>query len=144
MTPDWLDELYVTMINNADIGVVGAKLLFPDGKLQECGGIIWRLGDGWNWGRNGDPDNPKFCYMRDVDYVSGAALMVRAELFDRLGGFDEYYAPAYYEDADLCFKARQAGFRTVVQPTSEIIHFEGVSAGTDERGAGMKRFQLVN
>jgi GT2 family glycosyltransferase/glycosyltransferase involved in cell wall biosynthesis len=144
VTEGWLDELYETLSGNEDIGIVGAKLLFPDGKLQECGGIIWRLGDGWNWGRGQDPNDPKFCYMRDVDYVSGAALMIRAHLFDQLGGFDEYYAPAYYEDTDLCFKVRESGRRTVVQPTAEVIHYEGASAGTDVRGSGMKRFQAVN
>ena len=48
----------------------------PDGTLQESGGIVWRLGDGWNWGRGQAGDDPRFCYLRDADYVSGAALMV--------------------------------------------------------------------
>ena len=142
--PRWLDELYETLQRDPKIGIVGSKLLFPDGRLQECGGIIWRLGDGWNWGRDEDPADPRFCYMRDTDYVSGAALMIKSSLFRELGRFDEQYAPAYYEDTDLCFKVRQRGYRTVVQPSSEIIHFEGASAGTSVTGGGMKRFQAIN
>jgi hypothetical protein len=82
--------------------------------------------------------------MRDTDYVFGAALMIKSSLFKELGRFDEEYAPAYYEDTDLCFKVRQRGYRTVVQPASEIIHFEGASAGTSVTGGDMKRFQAIN
>lgn len=142
--PRWLDELYETLERDPKIGIAGSKLIFPDGTLQECGGIVWRMGDGWNWGRNEDPEDPRFCYMRDADYVSGAALMIRANLFAELGGFDEHYLPAYYEDTDLCFRARQRGWRVVVQPASEIVHFEGASAGTSTTGSGMKRFQPIN
>src|SRR4029079_18420038 len=77
-------------------------------------------------------------------YVSGAALMIRAELFARLGKFDEHYAPGYYEDTELCFRAREAGYRVVVQPASEVVHLEGASAGTSTAGTGMKRFQAIN
>src|SRR5438045_1965540 len=140
----WLDELYETLSRDDKIGIAGSKLLYPDGRLQECGGIIWRMGDGWNWGRDQNPEDPRFCYMRDSDYVSGAALMIKSSLFKQLGKFDEYYVPLYYEDTDLCFKVRKLGYRTVVQPASEVIHFEGASAGTSVTGAGVKRFQAVN
>ena len=142
--PGWLDELVETFEQVPNIGVAGSKLLFPDGKLQEAGGIVWRLGDGWNWGRGRDPNEPAFSFLRDADWVSGAALMIERTLFDELGGFDEYYAPAYYEDTDLAFRVRARGKRVVVQPASEIVHLEGVSAGTDTAGTGMKRFQVVN
>lgn len=143
--PRWLDELYETLRRDPTIGVAGSKLLFPDGSLQECGGIIWRLGDGWNWGRDQAADDPRFCYLRDADYVSGAALMIKSDLFRELGGFDEHYLPMYYEDTDLCFRVRQRGHRVVVQPASEVVHFEGQSGGgTGAPGGGMKRFQAVN
>lgn len=142
--PNWLDELVSTFDNVPNVGIVGSKLLFENGSLQEVGGIIWRLGDGWNWGRHADSNDPRFCYMRDCDYVSGAALMLETELFKQLNGFDECYAPAYYEDTDLCFRVRAAGKRVVVQTTSEIVHLEGMSAGTDVRGSGMKRYQIIN
>ncbi len=140
----WLDELVETFEQVPNVGIAGSKLLFEDGKLQEAGGIVWRLGDGWNWGRNRDPNEPAFCFLRDADWVSGAALMIERTLFDELGGFDEYYAPAYYEDTDLAFRVRALGKRVVVQPASEIVHLEGVSAGTDTAGTGMKRFQVIN
>lgn len=142
--PKWLDELVATFDEVPNVGIVGSKLFFEDGSLQEVGGIIWRLGDGWNWGRQADPKEPRYCYLRDSDYVSGAALMLERELFEQLKGFDDYYAPAYYEDSDLCFRVRASGKRVVVQPASEIVHLEGVSAGKDVRGSGMKRYQLVN
>src|SRR5205807_6682702 len=125
--PGWLDELYETLCRDPKIGIAGSKLLYPDGRLQECGGIIWRMGDGWNWGRDQDASDPRFCFMRDSDYVSGAALMIKASLFDEIGRFDEHYVPAYYEDTDLCFKVRSRGYRTVVQAASEVVHFEGAS-----------------
>jgi len=144
MRPRWLDELVATFTNAPHIGVVGAKLLFEEGTLQEAGGMIWRLGDGCNWGRHDDPAEPKYCYLRDCDYVSGAALMIERALFENLNGFDTHYSPAYYEDSDLCFRVRAAGKRVVVQPAAEIVHLEGVSSGTDVRGIGMKRYQIIN
>jgi GT2 family glycosyltransferase/glycosyltransferase involved in cell wall biosynthesis len=142
--PGWLDELVETFEQVPNVGIAGSKLLFADGKLQEAGGIIWRLGDGWNWGRGRDANEPTFSYLRDADWVSGAALMIPGDLFRELNGFDEYYAPAYYEDTDIAFRVRALGKRVVVQPASVIVHLEGVSAGTDTAGTGMKRFQVIN
>ncbi len=144
MRPGWLDELVATFALDPAIGIVGSRLFFEDGSLQEAGGIIWRMGDGWNWGRNGDGADPRFSFLRDADYVSGAALMIERGLFEDLGGFDMHYAPAYYEDTDLCFRTRAAGRRVVVQPASEIVHLEGQSNGTDENGPGLKRYQKLN
>ena len=140
----WLDELTETLRLDPSIGIVGSKLLFPNGRLQEAGGIIWSDGSGHNYGRNDDPANPRYCFMRDVDYVSGAALLIRRSVFEAVGGFSEEFAPGYYEDTDLCFKVRAAGQRVVVQPRSRITHFEGVSSGTELDGPGMKRFQRIN
>ncbi|HEY0798707.1 MAG TPA: glycosyltransferase [Candidatus Baltobacteraceae bacterium] len=139
----WLDELVATAENDSGIGVVGAKLIYPDGRLQEAGGVIYRDGSGANYGRGGDPDDPRYSYLREVDYCSGAALLVRADLFTRLGGFSSEYAPAYYEDTDFCFAAHAAGYRVVYQPRSQVVHHEGVSSGTDIT-TGVKRFEAVN
>jgi GT2 family glycosyltransferase len=140
----WLDTLLTTFAELPDAGLVGSKLLFPDGTVQEAGGIVWRLGDGWNYGRGGQADDPRLNYLRDADYVSGAAIMVPRALFDQLGGFDRRYSPAYYEDTDLAFRIREAGRRVLYQPLSEVVHHEGITSGTDVKGSGAKRYQLVN
>ncbi|MDZ7814365.1 MAG: glycosyltransferase [Ideonella sp.] len=142
--PGWLDALLHTYQTVPKLGVVGAKLLNEDGSLQESGGLIWRLGDGANLGRGAHADEPRFNYLRDVDYVSGAALMLPRPLFEQLGGFDAEFAPGYYEDTDLCFRVRQAGYRVMVQPTATVVHLEGQTSGRDVNGSGMKRFQAIN
>jgi len=139
----WLDELVSVAEADHRIGAVGAKLVYPDGKLQEAGAIIFRDGNGWNYGRSGNPDDPRYNFVREVDYCSGAALLVRAAAFRDLGGFDDQYAPAYYEDADLCFGLRTLGLRVVYQPRSVVVHREGLSSGTD-LASGAKRFQEFN
>jgi GT2 family glycosyltransferase len=139
----WLDLVVPTLENDSTIGAAGSKLVYPDGKLQEAGNIIWRDGTGWNYGRGENPEDPRYNYVREVDYCSGAALLVRRALFEQLGGFSEEYVPAYYEDADLCFGIRSLGFRVVYQPHSEVVHYEGLTSGTD-LSSGTKRFQEVN
>ncbi|MDE2005832.1 MAG: glycosyltransferase [Rhodospirillales bacterium] len=114
-----------------EAGAVAAKLLFPDGRLQEAGGIVWADGSGWNWGRGEDPDAPRYNYARAVDYGSGAALMVRRSLFAALGGYDPVFAPAYFEDTDLAFRLRAAGHSVIYQPRAAFVHEEGVSYGGD-------------
>ena len=126
-----IDALWQTFELFEEVGAVGAKLLYPNGRLQEAGGIIWRDGSGWNWGRDENPDAPRFNYVRDADYCSAAALMVDKALWDKVGGFDPRFAPCYYEDTDLCFAIRRQGKRVLYQPAAGVLHFEGVSHGTD-------------
>ncbi len=143
MRPGCLENMVKTLENQADIGIAGAKLLYPDGRLQEAGCQLFADGSATNIGRAGDPYADFAQQDRDVDYCSGAALMIRAALWRQLGGFDVRYAPAYYEDTDLCMQARQAGFRVRYCHAAEVIHYEGVTAGMDvERG--YKAYQARN
>lgn len=141
--PNWLDSLVQTFVDFPNTGLVGSKLLYPDGKLQEAGGIIWSDGSGWNYGRGDDPQKPKYNYLREVDYCSAASIMIPKSIWNSLGGFDEMFAPAYYEDTDLAFRVWKAGYKVFYQPKSQVIHFEGLSSGTDVT-TGVKHYQEVN
>lgn len=139
----WLKALLDLMEQNKDAGMVGAKLLYPQGFLQEAGGILWKDGSAWNYGHMENPNKSEFCYVKEADYISGAAIMIRTSLWKEIGGFDERYAPAYYEDTDLAFEVRKHGYKVMFQPASLVVHFEGISNGTDI-ASGLKTYQVVN
>lgn len=139
----WIEGLIDASRSDPKAGIVGSELVYPDGRLQEAGGIIFSDGSGWNYGRFDDPDHPRYQYLREVDYVSGASLLIRRSLLEDLHYFDEQYSPGYYEDTDLCFQARTAGYKVVYCPFSRVVHHEGISSGTD-LSRGMKKYQLIN
>jgi len=140
----WLVPLLRLLRDRKDAGAVGGKLMFPGGRLQEAGDIIFRDGSGANFGRGDyDADDPLYSYAREVDYCSGALLATPRALFRELGGFDEDFSPGYYEETDYCFRVRQKGYRVYYQPDSVVIHVEGGINGTDV-ATGKKRYQAVN
>ena len=143
VTKGWLDELTNTFTDFPDAGLVGSKLLYPNGLLQEAGAIIWNDGSAWNFGRDCDASDPIYNYARDVDYCSGASIMVPANIFNALGGFDELYCPAYGEDSDIALKIRDRGYRVIYQPFSTVVHHEGITSGTDTT-RGIKKYQVEN
>ncbi|HET8626083.1 MAG TPA: class I SAM-dependent methyltransferase [Thermomicrobiales bacterium] len=138
--PGWLDALVAIAEGDPLCGAVGAKIVFPDARLQEAGSIIWRDGSALGYGRGQDAFAPEYSYRREVDYCSAACLLVRADLFRDLGGFDPRYAPAYYEDVDLCMAIRQAGYHVVLAHRAVVLHREH---GTSGRGTAVA-LQLRN
>ncbi len=141
--PGWLDALLDTFAARPDTGLAVAQLLYPDGRLQEAGGVVFADGGAWSYGRFEAADDPRYAYVRETDYGSGAALAIPRALFGQAGGFDPRYAPAYYEDTDLAFAVRALGRKVVYQPGSRVLHDEGTTAGTDT-GSGTKAWQLRN
>ncbi|ESQ73898.1 glycosyltransferase [Asticcacaulis sp. AC402] len=139
----WLDRLIATFGDFPTAGLAGSKFLYPDGSLQEAGGIVWRDGSAWNYGRDDDPNRPRYCHARDADYVSAAAICLPVTVWQEMGGFDDLYRPAYYEDTDLAFRLRARGYRTIYQPLSRVIHYEGKTSGTDTT-KGTKAHQVKN
>lgn len=125
------------------IGIVGGRIILANGRLQEAGCIAFPDGSTVGYGRGRDPDDPEFRFGRDVDFCSGAFLLVRSDLWRRLGGFDPGYAPAYYEDTDLCFRAWAAGFRVVYEPDAVLTHLEWASSGKGEATEAMRRNRLA-
>jgi len=142
--PGWLEAMLECARSSDDVGVVVPMYIDTERRLKEAGSIVWNDGSTENFGRGDEyPERSRYRYRREVDYGSGACLLVRASLFREIGGLDERFSPAYYEDVDLCFAAREAGARVVYEPRAQIVHAEGATAGTDV-SAGAKRFQVLN
>ncbi len=129
---DWLRPL-VALMADPTVGLVGCKLLNPDGTVQEAGGAI--LSDGWGWpyGAGDQPTRGAYNFVREVDVVTGACFLVGAAAFAELGGFDDRYAPAFYEEFDLAIALRERGLRTLYQPASQVVHLGSASYGVDVR-----------
>ncbi len=144
LLPGWFGALVQTFRDHPDAGVVGGRLLFPDGRLQEAGGMVFSDGAAGHFGRD-DYNIADEAYMelRAADYCSGALLATRKRLFQQLGGFDPQYGFGYYEDTDYCFRVRRLGYRVYYQPQSTIVHIEGASARSDPK-LGIKRYQVIN
>jgi GT2 family glycosyltransferase len=131
LQPGALSAALSTMKSSDDIGIVGAKIVLLDGSLQEAGSVIWRDGSCRGYGRGDSPLAPAYNFRRDVDFCSGAFVLIRRQLHETLGGFDEAFAPAYYEEVDFSERARGIGFRTVYEPTAVVTHFEFGSSDDD-------------
>ena len=131
--PGWLDRLLEVFATIPDAGIVGAKLIYPSGYLQEAGAALRPDGNVDLIGLNDDPAKPLYNGLpRPVDHCSGACLLIETALFRELGGFDECYAPAYYEDCDLSLRVIQRGRKVIYQPAAEVIHH--LSITTDQDG----------
>ncbi|MGL6211676.1 MAG: glycosyltransferase [Paracoccaceae bacterium] len=142
-TTGWLDALIDGFTRFDRVGLAGSKLVYPDGRLQDAGGIIWGSGNPWNYGHKQNQYDPRYNYARQADYLSGAALMIPREVWNKVGGLSSYLEPMYFEDTDLSFKVREAGFATWFIPSSVVYHYEGMTSGTSTT-SGFKRYQEVN
>ncbi len=137
---DWLEWLVEAMESDERIGIVGCKLLYPDGKtLQHAGGILtYPLAIGAHRGR-GELDRGQYDAKSEVDFVTGAALGLHRALLEEIGLLDEGFF-FYYEDADFCFRAKEAGYRVIYVPKAAAIHHEGISV----RHLGVDHYSLLH
>lgn len=134
-----LDAAWSTLFAYPDAGAVGGPIVLTDGTLQEAGSIIWSDGTCLGYGRGQDPGAPEFQFAREVDYCSGAFLLVRRAAFDEVGGLDLAFAPAYYEETDLCMRLRTAGWRVLYDPRAVVDHFEFASATSSARALDLQQ-----
>jgi O-antigen biosynthesis protein len=139
---DWLDEM-VALAMRPEAGCVGAKLLYPDGRIQHGGVVLGLYGVAGHAHRFARADDPGYLdrlrAVQNVSAVTAACLLVRKELFDAVGGLDEALAVAF-NDVDFCLKVRDAGYLNLWTPFAELIHHESVSRGRDLTPAKAKRF----
>jgi GT2 family glycosyltransferase len=143
-TNGWLDALVETIDSDITIGAVGSKLIYSNGFMQEAGAQVFNDGSAWNLGRHVTSlFDGSISSIREVDYCSAACLLIRKKTWDELEGFDRRFAPAYYEDTDLCMRIWNNGERVVYQPNSLVIHHEGLSHGRNEF-TGLKAHQQKN
>jgi GT2 family glycosyltransferase len=125
---DSISSAFNTIKSSEDIGAVGGKLILPDGTLQEAGSIIWQDGTCLGYGRGDSPNAPQYLFKRSVDYCSAAFLLTRRDLFLQLGGFDQDYQPAYYEETDYCIRLQKIGKKIIYDPNVNILHYEFASS----------------
>lgn len=137
--PGWLAALAEALDTDPNIGIVGGKALYPDSTIQHAGGYVNGRGEGSHYGYQQREDVGQFDQMEDVDYVTGATLAITRQAFEIIGRLDEGFTPAYYEDVDWCYQARQAGFRVVYVPHAVLVH-EEASTVADVSHEGMYLF----
>ncbi len=143
LLPGALETSVETLESADDIGAVGGKIVLLDGSLQEAGNIVWRDGSCAGYGRGEDPRAPAFMFRRDVDYCSGAFLLTRRDVFERMNGLDEIFKPVYYEETDYCLRLRDAGHRTVYEPRSVVLHYEFGSSTPENAAEKQSRNQKI-
>lgn len=118
----WLDNMVAAVERNERVGAVGPCIVYPSGHLQEAGCAFRPDCTSEMVGLGQSASLPQFSYPRQVDYSSGACLLVRTQLFRDVGGFSPEFSPAYCEDTDLCLKLRAAGFTVTYEPKARVVH----------------------
>ena len=141
--PGAVETAISILAEDKDVGAVGGRIINLDGLLQEAGSIIWQDGSCLGYGRGEYPDKPEYRFRRPVDYCSGAFLLTRTALFQGMGGFDEAFAPAYYEETDYCVKLWEKGYQVVYDPDVVIYHFEFGSGSSTHANDLMVSHQTI-
>lgn len=136
------DAALLAAFDDESVGVVGAQLLFPNGSIQNAGGEFDQLAQpvhrclGWT-----NPRHPECNMRQEVEWTTGAALAIRANLFAELNGFDESYERGYFEDVDLCLRVRVAGYKVLYEPACTFIHPAGSTGGSPNFAQNARRFK---
>jgi GT2 family glycosyltransferase/glycosyltransferase involved in cell wall biosynthesis len=138
LMPEAIDKALEVFESSSQIGAVGAKLIFPDGSLQEAGSVFFKNGICAGYGRGEDPNSPEFQFRRVVDYCSGAFLLTPKNLFDSCGRFSLEYLPAYYEEADYCAQLQQKGLKVMYEPRAVVQHWEFASSSAQENAISLQ------
>jgi GT2 family glycosyltransferase len=129
--PAWLDNLIESARGHPDAGAIASRVHNPDGSVQEAGARVLAGPASLAMGLGADVLPSELSEPRHVDYGGAEALLVRRDLFVELGGFDQAYDPAYFEDADLCLRIRSAGWNVVYEPSAVVIHHQSLSTNED-------------
>lgn len=134
LDPRWLAVIADTLMTDDGVGVVGSKILYPDGRtIQHAGGVVhYPLATTDHTGR-GEIDHGQYDQRKVVSFVTGAALAMRREVGRALNFFDDQFFPVYYEDVDLCWRAKDEGYRVVYQPKAVAQHKESVTVDRRSR-----------
>lgn len=141
--PNWLTALMEAGEKYSDGAIIGSRLLYPDGTIQDAGAVLFADGTAANLGRGRPRHDPQFCFDREVDCVTAVSALMPRAFWDEVGGFDDRYAPGYCEDSDLAMAARSRGMRVVYAARSEAVHFE--QGGYDaQTSPDPKTCQVVN
>ena len=120
----WLEALVQALETDRRAAIAGCKIYYPNSHIiQHAGGILYPNGMTTHYG-NGEEDRGQYDELRDVDYVTGASLAVRRDFLESIGGFDEDYFPAYYEETDICYKAHRRGYKVLYVPQAVLYHYE--------------------
>lgn len=142
ITPNWLEEM-LSFALRPNVGCVGAKLWYPDGRLQH-GGVIWGIGDvaghAHKFSEKGFAGyHHRLIVHQSILAVTGACLMVRKDVWDQVGGLNEDLAVAF-NDVDFCLKVWDAGYQNIWTPYVEMTHHESVSRGGDSDSSNFQRY----
>jgi len=147
--PNWLQKLIAVMESDSKTGVVGCKLLYPDGRIQHAGGVV-AIRVPYNRGEE-QIDRGQYNRVEFMDFVTGAVLVIRSDVIRQIGLLDEGFSPLYCEDTDWCLRAKLYGYKVAYTPDPTLIHQCGSSSsklGKERRAFLFKRsfvrFYLLN